>query len=99
MISRYEFSKLKQNKAGKQVYTSLNIPKIDEQETDIYIVTNTTDRLDSLAYKFYGEAKYWWVLAMVNNLGKGTLMVEAGLQLRIPVNPSEIITTLKEENQ
>ncbi len=99
MISRYSFSKLNKNTAGKQVYTSLSFPIIEEQETDTYIITNSADRLDSLAYKFYGDAKYWWVLAMVNNLGKGTLVVEGGIQLRIPANPSDIVNLLKEENQ
>jgi hypothetical protein len=98
MISRYQFAKTKANDAGKQVYQSLTLPKVEESEDDIYIITNSMDRLDSLAYRFYGSAKYWWVLAAVNNLGKGTLMVEGGIQLRIPANPANVETLLQNIN-
>lgn len=99
MISRYSSAKIKRSDTGKQVYQSLSLPVIPELDSDIYIITNTADRLDSLAYKYYGEAKYWWIIAIVNDLGKGTISLEPGIQLRIPANPSTVITQLENSNQ
>ncbi len=98
MISRYDNLKTKESLDGKQVLTSLTLPVIADREDDVYIITNTTDRLDSLAYKYYGEAKYWWIIAVTNNVGKGTLALEPGTQLRIPRNPSSVIDQLRSIN-
>jgi phage tail protein X len=98
MISRYSDLKTKKSDNGKQVMTSLTLPTIEESSDDVYIITNTTDRLDALAFKYYGDARYWWVLAVVNNLGKGTLALEGGLQIRIPANPATVIDALRNKN-
>jgi len=51
---------------------------------DIYIRTTTMDRLDKLAYDFYGDASMWWIIATANNLGKGTLIIPSNTRIRIP---------------
>lgn len=99
MISRYDSAKLKHSDTGKRVYQSLTLPVIQELDTDIYVITNATDRLDSLAFKYYGEAKYWWIIAVANDLGRGTITLQPGIQLRIPANPSTVISELDKSNQ
>ena len=99
MISRYSKVKTKTNDNGKVVYTSTTLPIIQDRDDDIYIIANSMDRLDTLAYKFYGNAKYWWVIALANNLGKGTLMLEGGTQLRIPPNPTDVAMLLENANK
>lgn len=99
MISRYDYSKKIDNEKGKKVLSSYRLPEIPEKENDVYIITSIGDRLDSLAFKFYGNARYWWVLAVANNLAKGTLVIEPGTQLRIPVNPSDVITIVQTSNE
>lgn len=99
MTGRYDMQKKKVNDKGKQVYESLKLPVVAEQENDVYIITNSMDRLDSLSYKYYGNARYWWVIALANNLGKGTMMVEGGVQLRIPHNPTEVLYKTQSENE
>lgn len=42
------------------------------------------DRLDSLAYKYYGSATLWWVIAKANELANGTITVKPGTKLLIP---------------
>lgn len=54
------------------------------QNEDVYIVSQMGDRLDNLAFDYYGAASYWYVIAIVNNLGRGTLSIPPGLVLRIP---------------
>jgi nucleoid-associated protein YgaU len=39
---------------------------------------------DKLAYQFYGDQTFWPVIAVSNNIGKGTIIVKSGTILRIP---------------
>lgn len=99
MFSRYDNIKTKTNDKGKKVYQSLTIPTIEEMDDDVYIITNSSDRLDLLAHKYYGNTRYWWVIAVVNNLGKGSFMLEGGLQIRIPANPTTVMDQVKSTNE
>jgi len=67
-------------------YLTSRLPSYKIQETDLYIFSREGDRLDLLANSFYSDPQLWWIIADANNLGKGSLMVPPGLQLRIP-NP------------
>ena len=76
---------------GKTLRTS-RFPIIEKSNRDRYIFTREGDRLDNLAFQFYGDPRHWQILALANNLGKGTLVVDPNLQLRIP--PKEIIISM-----
>ena len=56
-----------------------------ESDTDMYFITQQGDKLDNLAYQYYGDANLWWFLARVNYLDK--MNVEPGLYIRVPINP------------
>jgi len=64
--------------------------RIKKRSDDVYIVMIERTRLDHLAYKFYENPNYWWVIASANSIG-GTMYVEPGTQLRIPVNIRDVI--------
>tara|TARA_R100000734_G_C3318558_1_gene112876 strand:+ start:4095 stop:4397 length:303 start_codon:yes stop_codon:yes gene_type:complete len=84
------------NKKGKrylQSYVLGDIPKSNPE--DIFIEVTTTDRLDNLADKFYGDPNLWVVIAQANALGKGTLYIKKGAILRLPANPNLIISNNK----
>lgn len=68
----------------KRYYGTTAYPKFEPKDTDIYIITRTGDRLDNLAQTYYNDVTMWWVIARVNNVGKGTFTLEPGKQLRIP---------------
>jgi phage tail protein X len=87
-IDRYE--NIPTKKAGKlNVVRSTLYPTIQPKPGDIYVLTNTTDRLDQLSYKYYGSVKYWWIIAHANKLSKGSMALESGLKIFIPrdINP------------
>ncbi len=65
-------------------YNSNLPPKIEKSIEDIYIIAREGDRLDSLAYEYYGDQSQWWVIAQANHIGKGTLVIEPGIRVRIP---------------
>ncbi len=54
--------------------------------TDIvYAVENAyVNRLDLISVVFYGEARWWWVIAMYNNILDPYVEVTAGTVLLIP---------------
>ena len=57
---------------------------VEEKDTDIFVITQEGDRLDNLAFQFYGNPHLWWYIAQANNLN--TMNVEAGIQMRIPMS-------------
>lgn len=44
---------------------------------------NSTQRLDTLAGKYYGNSQYWWIIAAASGIGWG-LQVPPGTLIRIP---------------
>jgi phage tail protein X len=76
---------------GKRYFGTRLYPIIPVTSSDIYVVTNETDTLDNLAFKYYKNPSLWWIIAQANNIGKGKLSVPAGLQLRIPTNVTTIL--------
>ena len=90
-MPRYENTKIKQGKVVRgrspKPYniTSLRTiiySSIPESDSDIFVITQLGDRLDNLAFQFYGDQSLWWYLARANNLSSVTIPV--GTSLRIP---------------
>ena len=96
-INRYEFNKQHVIVNKGKILNTTKLPVIEKSYQDRYIISRESDRLDLLSYEFYGDPRYWFILANANNLGKGTLDVPAGKQIRIP--PDSIITELRERLQ
>ena len=88
---RYDDIPVRNRYDGKRVYKSVIYPPVPPSDSDIFIVSNEADFLDTLAYKYYGDPTLWWIIANVNNIGKGRMSVAAGLTLRIPVDVNSII--------
>ena len=97
-MNRYENIPTKTNDNGKRVTRSVLYPPIPRQLSDIYLITTPGDRLDLLSYKYYGSVGYWWIIAEANGIGKGSLTIPPGLQLRVPTQVNEIITSYKQLN-
>jgi phage tail protein X len=83
---------------GKRVYKTTYYPPVPPQDTDLQIVSNEGDYLDTLAYKYYGDPTLAWIIASVNNLGKGRFSIPIGTNLRIPVDVNQIIDQFNKAN-
>jgi len=77
-------------------YNTTHYPSFPKRPTDLYIIARELDRLDLLSNKFYKDPRFWWVLAKANNLGKGTLDVPTGVQLRIPYPITDLTISLRD---
>jgi nucleoid-associated protein YgaU len=86
---------------GKRYLTPTKYPTIPLSNNDTQILTTSGDRLDNLAYQFYGDTSYWiWiVLANPDKVRRDSYYVSPGIQLRIPKNIEEIITKFEKLNK
>jgi len=90
-MKRYANIPVQNRYDGKRVYKTTVYPIILPADTDLQVVSNEGDYLDTLAYKYYGDPTLYWIIAIVNKIGKGRLSVQGGLTLRIPTNVNDII--------
>jgi phage tail protein X len=84
---------------GKRVYKTVRYPVILPRDSDVQVVSNESDYLDTLAYKYYGDPTLWFIISLANpGLGKGRLSVPPGITLRIPVDVNSIINDFNRLN-
>lgn len=98
-MKRYSTTPVDKRWDGSRVYKTTRYPIIESQESDVIIISNEADYLDSLAYTYYNDPTLWWVIALANNLGKGRMSVPSGLQLRIPVDINSILVQFNNMNK
>ena len=91
-VNRYQST----SKTKDDRYNTARYPSFPKQPTDLYIISRELDRLDLLSNEFYEDPRFWWVLAQVNNLGKGTLDIRPGIQLRIPFPLTDLTVMLRD---
>ena len=91
MASRYQNGRKKKLESGEIVYRSKIYPDIPLKDDDIYAVTQTGDRLDTLANQFYKDSTLWWVIATANNIHDAPFALADGTILRIPRDYSTIV--------
>ena len=91
MSSRYQNNAIKKTTNGRLVYRSKIYPNIPLKDSDIYVATETGDRLDTLAYTYYQDSSLWWIIASANNIHNAIFAFEDGTVLRIPTNYIEIL--------
>ena len=92
MASRYENNEVKATNDGRRVYRSKIYPNIPLRDDDIYVATETGDRLDTLAYQYYQDSSLWWIIAAANNIHNAPFGLEDGTILRIPQNYIQILS-------
>lgn len=99
MTNRYQnIQTTKNSQRGVPFYVNAIYPDIPLSNNDSYVITTLGDRLDLLALDFYGDIGYWWVIASANALPGDSLFPPIGMQLRLPVNLSEILNNYKSVN-
>jgi phage tail protein X len=79
--------------------SSTKYPDVPLSETDVYLYTMRGDRLDNLAYQFYGDSTLWWILSTANpDLPNDSLYPTLGYQLRIPTDINQILNDFEQLN-
>jgi nucleoid-associated protein YgaU len=89
-MSRYDNNPIKKTFDGKEVYRTKIYPNIPLKDTDVYVMTETGDRLDTLAFQYYEDSSLWWIIAAANNIHDAPMGLQDGTILRIPLNYIQI---------
>lgn len=74
-------------------------PEVPLSQDDFYVISTGGDRYDTLAQQFYSDHTLWWIIASANNSERASLIVEPGVQLRIPANKEYILQLYSEVNK
>ena len=77
--------------------STIIMPKIKPHSSDKFVIIVEKTRLDHLAYKFYKNPNYWWIIASANDI-KGTMYAKLGKQIRIPTDISFILAEFNRIN-
>ena len=94
MTSRYSSYVPKKLKDGRIVYRTRIRPAIPLQDDDVYVVTQSGDRLETIALTFLGDQSLWWIIAMANNLHGANIAVADGTILRLPIDYVSVINLI-----
>ena len=99
MRANSQNKKRRDTETSRVFYSTIIYPKIDRNVDDVYIMARYGDRLDNIAYEYYRDVTLWWIIAQANHIGKGTLVIEPGLQIRIPSNIERILNEFEALNK
>ena len=83
-MSRYKNTNISKDKKGFNKFDTTLYESIPKNNNDMYVITQEGDRLDTLAFEYYGDQHLWWFIARANNLK--SMNVAAGTRLRIPTS-------------
>ena len=90
--SRLQFGDLLSYR-GTEVWDTLDLPDIPVQTDDLQYMVQSADRIDRLAYRFYGDPILWWVIAAANDMEILPTDLYSGQILRIP-SPGYVLQQL-----
>tara|TARA_R100001440_G_scaffold58627_1_gene78433 strand:- start:288 stop:686 length:399 start_codon:yes stop_codon:yes gene_type:complete len=101
-IGRFKSNNTNGNENSKtpQGYRNTIYPIISPASSDVFIITDFGDRLDTLAQQFYSDSTLYWIIASANpnSITFDSLGIPPGTQLRIPLNSSAIVTEFRRLN-
>lgn len=78
---------------GISFWDLVELPEILPQPDDTFYRVRGVDRIDLLAYNFYGDPVLWWVIAAANDMELLPTDLNEGDVLRIP-SPRYVTQTL-----
>ena len=83
--SRYHWSVLFIDSKNGDFFGTRQPLKLREHDTDFFHVVTEADckRIDLIAWKYYRDARLWWVIAEFNNISN-PLEIPTGTTLRLP---------------
>jgi len=69
---------------GVEFWEFKELPEFLVQNDDEYYQVQSGDRVDTLAFKRYGDERYWWVVAAANGIELVPVQLNVGDKLRLP---------------
>ena len=98
-MNRYADIQTYRTSTGIRYQGVTRYPEIPNSENDVYVITTDGDRLDNLAYQFYGDSTLYWVIAAANpQIAYNLLYTVPGVQLRIPFPLDRVLNSFNDIN-
>ena len=69
---------------GFEFWDVVDLPETLPQPDDLVYTVTEVDRIDLLAFRFYMDARLWWVIAVANDMELIPAELNTGDELRIP---------------
>ena len=99
-MSRYRFTGIKIDKdTGNRVMKTTLYPEIKINNGDRFVYPIDGDRLENLAYRYYGDSTLWWIIAKANGIRDGAFGLKPDEKLRIPGSVPQIVSDLRAINE
>jgi hypothetical protein len=94
--SRYFQNTVIKDNVGQQILNTWTSSKAEDliSDSDILVTMRQGFRLDKLAKKYLGDEKYWFAIAMLNNMKHFWDFIN-GQQLRIPTSINRFLVYIK----
>ena len=97
---RYRFTGTKIDKdTGNRVMKTTLYPEIKINDGDVFVYPIDGDRLENLAYRYYGDSTLWWIIAKANGIRDGSFGLKPDEKLRIPGSVPQIVSDLRAINE
>ena len=86
---------------NKRYYKNLKYPEIPLSSNDLYVITTSGDRLDSLANEFFNDVDLWWIITIANPdvIRRDSFVLTPGVEIRIPDDIQGIIEEFEALNK
>ena len=102
-ISRYnKFSQVRSN--SKDPYRLETFPSISSEELDNVphnvVMWKETDRMDAVAEDLLGDARYWWIICLMNDLvNPFSYKLLPGTLIKIPHDATVVSNLIKRKQE
>ena len=99
-MSRYNFTGIKEDKStGNRVLKSTLYPEVKIEDGDQFVYPIDGDRVENIAYRYYGDSTLWWIIAKANGIRDGSFGLKPDEKIRIPGNIPQIMSDLRAINE
>ena len=98
MALRYQNIGTQKTLSKKVGHLPTRYPSLAPTNNDYYIIARAEDRLDLIAFDFFGDSTLWWVIATANDIPGDSMYPPMGFQLRIPGNISDALNAFNRVN-
>jgi hypothetical protein len=99
-MSRYDFTGIKKDKStGNRVLKSTLYPEVKIEDGDQFVYPIDGDRVENIAYRYYGDSTLWWIIAKANGIRDGSFGLKPDEKIRIPGNIPQIMSDLRAINE
>ncbi len=98
-MNRYQETRKYKTDTGTTYLGTTRYPEIPYSENDIYLYCTDGDRLDNLAFQYYGDSTLYWIIAAANpNILYNLMYPVVGAQIRIPFPVDDIVSSFNIAN-